>query len=130
MVSVIWRAVVSGFGSTTKPTVPSPVPLSPVMMMAQKSLLTAVHGHEAVTATVPDAPVCEKVRLVGLMEKVHWSATSRTAKPELWPVAEFLSSFALASDFASRAFKSSPDRLADAAALAVSTTLHNATIAR
>ncbi len=51
-------------------TVPLPGPLPPLVIVIQELLFTTVHGQPlaAVTATLPEPPFCETVRLIGRME--------------------------------------------------------------
>jgi hypothetical protein len=57
------------FASTLKPTLPLPVPLAPLVMLIQFTVLDADHAHEAVvvTAMVPLPPPAAMVWLVGEM---------------------------------------------------------------
>jgi hypothetical protein len=71
---VACRVCVSGLASAANVTVPSPLPLAPVMTTSHDgALLTADHPHPSgeVTVVVPVAPAAAKFALVGDTAYVH-----------------------------------------------------------
>jgi hypothetical protein len=73
MSSVPVRADAVGFAATEKATEPPPVPLDPLVIVIQASLLAASQEHPApaVTVAVPVPPVATTDWLVGVIEYVH-----------------------------------------------------------
>lgn len=73
IVSVAFRAIVPVLAAAVYATVPEPVPLAPLVIVAHVAALVAVQLHPAdvVTVTVPLPPLAGSDWLVGEMLNVH-----------------------------------------------------------
>ena len=83
IVSVPVRAA-AVFAATANATVPLPVPEAPPVTVSHGAFALAVHAHvlaEAVTATVPDAPVSATFWPVGEIVNVQGGGGVAAARP-------------------------------------------------
>jgi hypothetical protein len=69
MVAVPVRAVVEVLAATSSETVPSPLPLAPLVTVSHDAVLVAVHAQPdgLVTVTLSDSPAATALAVAGLI---------------------------------------------------------------